>query len=197
MEDGNVKSCPSVTTIIKDVGFYPWVFKEKKDDGEIKFPTEEENNRKTAAMRGTEVHQITEDMDRGNHIDPIDLELLPYVNAYKTFREENEIEIVEIEQIVYSQKFWYAGALDRVMTINGIPSIVDLKTGAELDTTGIQLAAYQFAFEEMGGEKGLARFALHLKKNGNYKLVPYRGCEDLANFLGAARVYHFKRRNDN
>jgi hypothetical protein len=82
------------------------------------------------------------------------------------------------------------------MDINGIPSIVDLKTGAELDTTGIQLAAYLFAWEKSGGNPGLARFALHLKPNGSYKLVPYRSREDLANFLAAVRVYHYKRRNE-
>ena len=196
MDDGTVKAVPSVTTIMKDVGYYPWVYKDKKDDGEINFPSEADDKRRTAAMRGTEVHKITEDMDRGNHVDPVDLELLPYVNAYKTFREENQITITEIETIVHNEEFWYAGALDRVMDINGIPSIVDLKTGAELDTTGIQLAAYLFAWEKSGGNQGLARFALHLKPNGSYKLVPYRSREDLANFLAAVRVYHYKRRNE-
>ena len=195
MDDGNTRAVPSVTNIMRDVGYYPWVFKEKKDDGEIVFPTEAEDNLKTAAMRGTEVHKITEDMDRENQVGPIDIDILPYVNAYKTFREENNITITEIEFFVHEEEFWYAGALDRIMTINGTPSIVDIKTGQELDTTGIQLAAYQFAWEKMGGDKGLARFALHLKPNGNYKLVPYRSREDLANFLAAVRVYHYKRRN--
>jgi len=195
MDDGNTKAVPSVTSIMKDVGYYPWVFSEKKDDGEVSFPTEAEDQRKTAAMRGTEVHKITEDMDRENPVGPVDIDILPYVNAYKTFREENNITITEIEAFVHEESFWYAGALDRVMTINGTPSIVDIKTGQELDTTGIQLAAYQFAWEKMGGGKGLARFALHLKPNGNYKLVPYQSREDLPNFLAAVRVYHFKRRN--
>ena len=196
MDDGSSKAVPSVTNIMKDVGYYPWVFAEKKNDGEINFPTEAENNLRVAAARGTAVHKITEDMDRDLLVGPIDIDLLPYVNAYKTFREENNIVVIEIETFVHNEEFWYAGALDRVMTINGTPSIVDLKTGAELDTTGIQLAAYQFAWEKMGGDKGLARFALHLKPNGNYKLVPYRSREDLANFLAAVRVYHFKRRNE-
>jgi len=196
MDDGSTKAVPSVTTIMQDVGYYSRLFKKKENDGEINFPTEAENNVRVAADRGTAVHKITEDMDRDKPVGPIDIDLLPYVNAYKTFREENNIVVIEIETFVHNEEFWYAGALDRVMTINGTPSIVDLKTGAELDTTGIQLAAYQFAWEKMGGEKGLARFALHLKPNGNYKLVPYRSREDLANFLAAVRVYHFKRRNE-
>ena len=44
MDDGNTRAVPSVTNIMRDVGYYPWVFKEKKDDGEIVFPTEAEDN---------------------------------------------------------------------------------------------------------------------------------------------------------
>ena len=194
MDDGSTKAVPSVTTIMKDAGYYSRLFK-KKEDGEINFPTEADDKLRVAADRGTAVHKITEDMDRDKPVGPIDNDLLPYVNAYKTFREENNITITEIEFFVHEEEFWYAGALDRIMTINGVPSIVDIKTGQELDTKGIQLAAYQFAWEKMGGDKGLARFALHLKSNGNYRLVPYRSREDLANFLAAVRVYHYKRRN--
>ena len=38
--DGNLEEVPSVTTIMKDVGYYPWVFRDK-DESEIHFPTEE------------------------------------------------------------------------------------------------------------------------------------------------------------
>ena len=79
------------------------------------------------------------------------------------------------------------------MTINGTPSIVDIKTGAQLDTTGLQLAAYLYAYNKMESDVELARFALHLKNNGKYKLVPYRNHQDLNNFLAAVRVYHYKR----
>mgnify|MGYP003653972283 FL=1 len=183
-----LKEVPSVTTIMKDVGYYPWVFKEK-DESEIHFPDEEI----TPAERGTAVHKITEDLDRGIEVEPIAKELAPYIEAYRKFKSDNNITITEIEEIVFCQEFWYAGALDRVMKINNVKAIVDIKTGTQLKVTGIQLAAYKYAWEKMGGQKKLNRFALHLKENATYKLVPYRSREDLPDFLAAVRVFNRKR----
>ena len=186
--DGNLEEVPSVTTIMKDVGYYPWVFRDK-DESEIHFPTEE----MSPAEKGTRVHKITEDIDRGIEVDPIAKELLPYVKAYRQFKSDNDITITNIEEIVFCEEFWYAGALDRVMTINNCPAIVDIKTGTKLTVTGIQLAAYRYAWEKMGGQKDMARFALHLNDSGKYKLVPYRSAEDLPDFFAAIRVFNFKR----
>jgi hypothetical protein len=187
--DGNLREVPSVTTIMKDVGYYPWIFSDKKDSGVIEFPSE----KMTPAARGTRIHNITEDIDRGIEVDPIDPELLPFIDAYRQFKSDNTITITQIEEIVFNEDYWFAGALDRVMQINGVPSIVDIKTGAKMKTTGVQLAAYRYAWEQMGGQKDLARFALHLNDSGKYKLVPYRSAEDLPDFMAAIRVYNFKR----
>ncbi len=184
-----LKEVPSVTTIMKDVGYYPWVFKEKDDVNEIDFPDEEI----TPAERGTAVHKITEDLDRGIEVEPIAKELVPYIEAYRKFKRDNKITITQIEEIVFCKQFWYAGALDRVMKIKNVIAIVDIKTGTQLKVTGIQLAAYKYAWEKMGGQKNLNRFALHLKENATYKLVPYRSREDLPDFLAAVRVFNRKR----
>ena len=188
--DGNLMEVPSVTTIMKDVGYYPWVFSNKKDEEKIEFP---EEGKLTPAARGTRIHKITEDIDRGIEVDPIEPELLPFIDAYRKFKSDNTITITEIEEIVFNDEYWFAGALDRVMQINGVPAIVDIKTGAKMKTTGVQLAAYQYAWENMGGQKDMARFALHLNDSGKYKLVPYRSAEDLPDFFAAIRVFNFKR----
>ena len=190
---------PSVTTIMKDVGYYPWAFGVSRDrPEEIKFPTprEEELQHKldTAAQRGTAVHKITEDFDRTGVLpDSIVPELEPYISAYLDFKKQNDIEIDAIEEFVFNEEFWYAGALDRVMTINGVPAIVDLKTGQTACTTGVQLAAYLFAYQSTTDSGEFTRFGLHLRPNGTYKLVPYKNNQDLSNFLAAVRVYHYKR----
>ena len=185
---GELRVVPSVTQIMKDVGYYPWTFLDK-DESEIHFP----NGEITPVDKGTRVHKIVENIDRGIEVDPIDPELLPYVEAYRQFKNDNEITITQIEKIIFEDEFWYAGALDRVMTINDCPAIVDIKTGTKLSVTGIQLAAYKYAWEKMSGEKNLNRFALHLKDTGAYKLVPYRNKEDLPDFLAAVRVFKRKR----
>jgi len=196
-DDGLVEA-PSVTTIMKDVGYYSWNFTTREPDpNEIRFPeppSEQEKKRDAAAKRGTAVHLMTEDLDRGHPLpDEVDEELFPYLKAYLAFKEDNKIEIHEIENIVFNEDFWYAGRVDRIMTINGTPAIVDIKTGAQLETTGLQLAAYLYAYKKMESDVELARFALHLKKTGKYKLVRYQNNQDLNNFLAAVRVYHFKR----
>ena len=185
---GELRVVPSVTQIMKDVGYYPWTFLDK-DESEIHFP----NGEITPVDKGTRVHKIVENIDRGIEVDPIDPELLPYVEAYRQFKNDNEITITQIEKIIFEDEFWYAGALDRVMKINEVPAIVDIKTGTKLTVTGIQLAAYKYAWEKMSGEKNLNRFALHLKDTGAYKLVPYRNKEDLPDFLAAVRVFKRKR----
>jgi len=187
--DGNLREVPSVTTIMKDVGYYPWAFTNKPD--KISFPPD---GYISPAVRGTRIHKITEDIDRDIEVDPIGPEFLPYIEAYRKFKVDNLIHITAIEEIVFNEEYFFAGALDRVMRINGVPSIVDIKTGAKMKTTGVQLAAYRYAWEEMGGQKDLARFALHLKDTGEYKLVPYRSVQDLPDFMAAIRVFNFKRR---
>ena len=194
--DGNLREVPSVTTIMKDVGYYPWSFNYTNivgstlDKDKIEFP---EEGKLTPAVRGTLIHKITEDIDRGIEVDPIAPELLPFIEAYRKFKSDNTIAITEIEEIVFNEEYWFAGALDRVMRINGVPAIVDIKTGAKMKTTGVQLAAYRYAWEKMGGQKDMARFALHLNDSGKYTLVPYRSAEDLPDFFAAIRVYNFKR----
>ena len=188
--DNKLQEVPSVTTIMNDVGYYPWLFTFRDRDNDEKMEM-----LNAAAKRGTAVHQITEDLDHGKDLpDKMAPELEPYVQAYIKFKSQNDIEITEIEKFVFNLEWWYAGALDRVMTINGTPAIVDLKTGQPADTTGIQLAAYLLAYEKMGGKSGLARFGLYLRKNGTYKLIPYRNTDDLPNFLAAVRVFRFKKR---
>ena len=198
--DEVMREMPSVTTIMKDVGYYPWAFGVSRDkpEMEIKFPTEQEEELQhkldTAAQRGTAVHQITEDLDRTGELpDEIAPELEPYIDAYLDFKNQNNLEITAIEEFVYNEEFWYAGALDRVMTINGVRAIVDLKTGQTACTTGVQLAAYLYAYQSMADNGEVTRFGLHLRPNGTYKLVPYKNNQDLANFLAAVRVYHYKR----
>ena len=52
--DNKLQEVPSVTTIMNDVGYYPWCFKFKDD--------EKMEMLNAAAKRGTAVHQLTEDL---------------------------------------------------------------------------------------------------------------------------------------
>lgn len=126
-----------------------------------------------AAERGTAVHKATEELDRMWKTE-VDEDYSGYIEAYKKFYSENEVEWEMIEEIVYTQD--YAGRIDRFGTINGIKCIVDIKTSSQIaaKTRKLYRAAlvlYNKALLYCKGESAFLLYILHLKKDGNYKLI--------------------------
>lgn len=135
---------------------------------------------KAAAAKGTAVHEACELIDYGCEPEE-DPEIDGYLYAYQTFLIEHDVEWEAIERIVYYTRSegelpLYCGTIDRYGTIDGVPCVVDIKTYASLSTDA-QLAAscqtilYWDAIEDMGGAVE-ARYILHLRKDGTYRLVP-------------------------
>jgi hypothetical protein len=128
-----------------------------------------------AAVKGTEVHAMTEEVDLlGGIPSRIHKDLLPYARGYLAFREETEAEIVEVETTIWSKVHGYSGTLDRSILIPdttwstmeappewyegpAIPILGDVKTtrsGVHAEVA-LQLAAYRAAEEKMVvGEDG-------------------------------------------
>ena len=80
-------------------------------------------------------------------------EYAPYLAAYADFLADHLPRYLAIEQRVYSPTFGFAGTLDRVAIIDGRCGVLDLKCTSRLHPeTGLQLAAYQLAWNEDGGE---------------------------------------------
>lgn len=104
-----------------------------------------------AADIGKELHTIVENDLKTGHI-PIDLKenLKAAVVNWLKKKEEYKIKAVMTEQIVWSDKYGFAGTLD--MFISGkfrkTYNIADLKTGTYSIKTGWQVAAYRQAFLE-------------------------------------------------
>lgn len=135
-----------------------------------------------AAERGRAVHEATEAIDYG--LDPeIDPEIGGYVKAYFDFIRDYRPEWEMIEGIVGCYRVkdeipFFAGTVDRYGKIDGLPSVVDIKTYASM-TTDSQLAAscqtmlYANALESMGEDfsEGFSRYILHLRKDGTYRLI--------------------------
>ena len=118
---------PGVTQILKEEGFI-----------KTQFYTEE------ARLRGEEVHKATVLMDQdrfeGNSLNN---RIQLYLHAYDRFRMENEIQISEIEKIVYfyKQPIRYAGILDRTFLIDNRLAIQEIKTGYPAKWHRLQLIA--------------------------------------------------------
>jgi len=148
------------------------------------------------AELGQEVHDLTALDDEG---------ILPegcipdyarlYVEAWCKFRAKEGLEVEEIELRVYSAVHRFAGRLDRRGRRRGRPCIVDLKIGqVDLACVGPQTAAYDLADREWSGIGGRARdrFAVKLRENGDYRLIPCTDRHDQDVFLYGLQIWNWR-----
>ena len=152
---------------------------------------------------GTAVHLGCELLDKGTlDFKSLDPALVPYIEAWIKFKEDYGVEIIEIEQAVYSKTWWYAGTPDRIIrckrfgTGSGkVLTLPDIKSSSTIyPSMRLQTAAYAIAREEMTKEKIVQRCAVQLLKDGTYKLHPFLDEADRSCWIGAVQVSKFKRK---
>jgi hypothetical protein len=100
------------------------------------------------AERGTAVHILTELWDTGAYMPELaDDELMPYMMAYEDFHDQHDVEVIQLEQIVFNKELMYAGRFDRLWRIDGAEHLTDIKTGNKYKQHLFQLVAYAMAIE--------------------------------------------------
>jgi len=153
------------------------------------------------AQLGTLVHLAIE-LDGAGTLDRDSLEgpVLDYFRAWERFRRESEVELVAQELKVASPTYGYAGALDilgRLRSRPGRIALIDAKcVTTVMPTTGPQTAGYEKAAREWHPElipegHPVDRYALQLRPDGTYRLVPFTSPADLRTFLAALSVHNF------
>lgn len=166
------KRVPSVTEILKYGG---WVDFEGVDPTILK----------RAADRGHFVHEASELIDE----DDLDWDTVPeawlgYCRAYAEFRDSRMFEIEATEEVIKNEQYRYCGQLDRRGLLRGRRAIIDIKTSYQpADSWGIQIAGYAAAFSQPH-----ERYALWLRRDGTYRLLPYTDPLDTRLFLATAQV---------
>lgn len=152
---------------------------------------EYERRRDAGAGTGTEAHFLVEQLLKGVEptLDGVSKEALKAYNAFLKWYEGSKPEIINVEEVIYSESFRYAGTYDCMLKIDGSVYLCDLKTtnASRKAPNGvyaenfIQLGAYAAAHEEQrqyelanGGTNlveidGLA--VISAKKNGKFDLV--------------------------
>lgn len=155
--------------------------------------------RDRAADRGTSVHQIAEQIIRGQSPE-IPEELGAYVASYHSFIKEWTPKWIAVEQMVCSIKHNYAGTFDAFAVIGNERWLLDIKTSAGVySETALQLAAYGAA--DFIGRPGdprkyrvprATRFGvIHVVPEGA-ELVPYEVTQGtFAAFLQARSVWQW------
>ena len=126
-----------------------------------------------AADRGTAVHKATEELDKTGRAEISD-DYAPYLEAYAAFLREHDVEWELIEHPDYHPVHGYAGTIDRYGMVDGIQTLLDIKTtytvykplcSASLNLYRLMLIARGKIVERLQ--------ILHLKKDGTYKLIKF------------------------
>lgn len=150
-----------------------------------------------AAIRGTAVHQATEALDREGSA-AIDEDYLGYLEAYRKFLTEHEVAWELIEHPDWHEELRYAGTIDRYGKVDGIRTLVDIKTAYAVQKAlyGASLNLYRMMLERRG--KTVERLLIvHLKEDGTYKLVPLEISDTVAMALITLHTATTRRRRNN
>lgn len=160
-----------------------------------------------AADSGTEIHDFCErfakskmglgdvpDMKQYENNEPV----LNGIQGFLDWFNANKVEFVEIERVVYSKKYDFAGRFDLIAKVDGKLMLLDYKTGKGVyDESGLQLAAYRLAWEEENGKQLDGHGILHLdKETAGFEYLPYTPEEyarDLVGFLAALQLKKWQK----
>lgn len=170
---------PSVSRVLKEAGY----------QGEGMYKPE-------YAERGTAVHYYTEMIDKGEfNYSMAKPEYLSYVAAYEWFLDEHDFKPEQIEEKYFSHEHLYAGTVDRVGEIDGVPCLLDVKTGFYAKWHHVQLAAYDML---VFPQDEIVRFKydLYLTSDGMYKLKQSEKAGQEKAFLDALGAYWYKHEMD-
>lgn len=146
---------PSVTQLMKPLS-------------ELKYGAVPEMTLKQAANKGTIVHAGIETW-LAYGIDDVPPELSGYYNAFKEWWNLRKPVLIASEAKIYHKLLQYAGTLDLIVLLDGVLTLVDVKTTYNLEKQmcGIQLEGYNQALASHGIQIQGKRI-LHLKKDGTW-----------------------------
>lgn len=136
---------------------------------------ESTRRRDSGAGTGTEAHALVENFLKG--IADTTTPSPEAQKAFNAFREwflGSKPEVINVEEVIYSKSFKYAGTYDCMLRIDGKVYLCDLKTtnvsrkapNGVYAENFLQLGAYAFAHEEQ---------RLYEESNGGTKLLPIEG----------------------
>lgn len=143
--------------------------------------------RDTAAVRGTDVHNIAEQLVHGGEVQ-VPEHLAGYVEAAVAFMDEWKPEPVVVERPLAHRAHWWAGKPDIFATLpDGRTILFDYKTtGSGIwPETAFQLAAYshaEFYIDEQGVEQPIPQVDLCAAvwlQPGEYQVIPVKADDDV------------------
>ena len=119
-----------------------------------------------AALWGTMIHEVVEKILKGEEAQ-FDARIAPSVDTFLRWRAQYPFSVADpasdIERRVVDLEHGYAGTVDIIAEVDGVLSIVDLKTSTSLTKEyGLQTAAYMNAYNTMEDQACEKRWILRL-----------------------------------
>jgi len=146
--------------------------------------------RDKAADRGSTVHSIIESYKHTKeHIETIPEQYRGYAQAFYSWVDQNDIEILANEKTVVNKEKNYAGTLDMVVKFNKTNKvfIIDIKTGKDIYAEAtLQLSAYRDAMEDK--VDGIAVLLLMEDGKFKYQECPYK----IEEFMACKTIWEWK-----
>lgn len=141
-----------------------------------------------AAIRGKAVHRACELWDEGDLDEELlDARLVPYLNGWKKFRRDWDIEFTASEIPDYHRTMHYGGTPDRKGIWKQKKIGLDLKATYKLnDSVELQLAGYDLLEEEPADEL----WSVRVTKTGGYERHVHKPCHDL--FIALWKIYQWR-----
>lgn len=158
--------------------------------------------RDTAAVRGTDVHALAEELVHGREVQ-VPEHLTGYVEGYVRWLDEWQPTPILTERPVASRKWWYAGTFDLIADMHGERWLLDVKTAKGIyGEVALQTDAYrnaEFYMDTDGNEQpmpeGITRLgALHVLDTGTNLLPLDSTGAPFKDFLHAAWTANASKR---
>ena len=161
---------------------------------------------------GKLVHEILERHLKGEQIvsESYPIPIRKCLSAFRVWEKKNKFKVLKTEQLVWSDKYEYAGTFDALGTLDGKLTIIDFKTSKQIwPDYGLQLSAYKFAEEERAKDYATKskiswasaapieqQLIVRLdKETGVLETQEFN--DDFEVFLGALKLWKWKNENVN
>lgn len=128
--------------------------------------------RDEAAIRGTDVHALAEQIVHGAEVD-VPEHLAGHVQGYVDWLDQSGLKALLTERPVASRQWRYAGTFDLIADLDGSVWLLDVKTSSGVyGSTALQLTAYgnaEFYLDEDGNEQPMP----HIDRYGVLHVTEY------------------------
>lgn len=141
---------------------------------------------RAAQQRGTDIHELCALYDLDALPDEIAPEYAPYIKAWSRFCRDYRPQWIHIEKQLYAPD--YAGTVDRIGIIDGVPIVVDIKSTSAMDRASkISLCCQLAGYEMLARINGIyvefrSGIGVQLKKDGKYTVQECAKIEQKYNF---------------